>query len=157
MPELALAGAAALVPVALGLLGHRRLEFIQVFVLSTAAVIVVYQGAEARFWLPTLPFLLAYGVLGARRMARWRPFKLALILYAAAFVAAGGVWLADSIRLSTAGDDFPRVWAPRVGAPIAASYRVAYGRASPGDRRRAVPLAVELLRRHEPATRGRGP
>ena len=123
MPELALAGAAALVPVALGLLGRRRLEFIEVFVLSTAAVIVVYQGAEARFWLPALPFLLAYGALGAARMARWRPFRFALILYAAAFVAAGGVWLGDSIRLSTAGDDFPRAWAGRVGAPIAASYR----------------------------------
>jgi hypothetical protein len=156
-PVLVVAGAAALALVGLGLIARRRLGFVDVFLLSTAAVIVVYAGGQARFWLSALPFLLAYGLLGAKRLARWKPLKLALLLYAVAFTAAGGAWLADSIRLSTAGAEFPRLWARKVGPPLAASYRIAYGQADRGDDRRASPLALELLRRYVPPPRGQRP
>lgn len=149
----AIAGLALAAVAAYGWRTRRRVGAIEVFVLSTAAVILVYTGGSARFWIAALPFLIAYGLLGLERLARSRLAKVGVVIYLVVFVLAGGAWLIDSVRISTAGRDFPRVAAGFLDPPLAASYRVAFGQAQPGDELKAMPLAVKLLRRYEPLAR----
>jgi hypothetical protein len=146
----AIAGLVLAAVVAYGWRRRRRIGAIEVFVLSTAVVIAVYTGGSARFWIAALPFLIAYGMLGLERLARFRFAKVGVIVYLVAFVLAGGAWLINSVRISTAGRDFPRVAAGFLDPPLAASYRVAFGEAQPGDELKAMPFAVDLLRRYEP-------
>lgn len=136
-----------------GWLGRRRFGVVEAFIVGTAAVILVYAGGVARFWIAVIPFLLAYAGLGGLRLARFRPLRYALVLFAAAFVLAGGVWLADSVLISTAGRQFPSRWARQVSPQLVSSYSVAWGQAHLWDLARAEPSAVTLLHRYEPLAR----
>jgi hypothetical protein len=156
----AAAGVAFIALAAFGWMAHRRFGAIEMFVLSTAAVIVVYAGGISRFWIAALPLLFAYAARGFQRLARFRISRLAAVVYLIGFAVAGGGWLAQSVRLSLAGRDFPRVAATSMFPQLAASYRVAFGEAVRGDRNEAMPAAVTLLRRYEPLARaphGSGP
>jgi hypothetical protein len=139
-----------------GWLERRRFGPVEAFVLGTAAVILVYAGGVARFWVAVIPFLLAYAILGALRLARLTRFRApryALALFAAAFAIAGGVWLAQSVRLSLANRQFPSLWARQVDAPVLSSYRLAWGEVRLSDLYYARPAAVAVLRRYEPLAR----
>jgi hypothetical protein len=142
----------------LGWRARRRFGAIEVFVLSTAAVILVYSGGVSRFWIAALPFIIAYALTGLGRLARFKLAKPAIILYACVFAVVGGAWLIESVRVSVSGRDFLRVAASSVdagllNARVAASYRVAFGEARPGDTALASAETVKLLQRHEPLAR----
>jgi hypothetical protein len=150
-------GLAVVALVVLGWLARRRLGVIELFILGTAAVVAVYSGGDARFWIGAFPFLFAYGLLGAGRLAaRWRWTRYGLATYAAAFVVAGGVWLVNSVELSTATRRFPALWSWQVKSELLATYRVAFGEARPRAMARVEPAALAALRRYEPLAQGRG-
>lgn len=149
----AVVGLALVALVVLGWRARRRLGAIEVFVLATAAVNLVYAVGTPRYWLPALPFIIAYALLGLERFARLKRARVAVLAYVAAFAVAGAGWLIDSVRISTSGREFPRVAAAYLDPRLAASYRVAFGDPQSGDRLQASPLAVELLRRYEPLAR----
>jgi hypothetical protein len=136
-----------------GWLGRRRFGVVEAFILGTAAVILVYAGGVPRFWIAVIPFLLAYALLGGMRLARFRPVRYALILSAGAFAIAGGVWLGESVQISTSGRQFPSLWARQATPQIVSSYRVAWGQAHLWDLYWAQPRAVTLLHRYEPLAR----
>jgi hypothetical protein len=153
-------GVFLLVLVALGWILRRRLGAIELFVLSTAAIILVY-GAQARFWLAALPFMIVYAWFGLERVARSRPGKVAVAAYAAAYAITGALWLVNSVEVSTSGASFPSVWASQLRvmypAPMPssylASYSVAFGKPRPRQGANVIPAVVELLRRYEPLAR----
>jgi hypothetical protein len=151
------AGVGLLALCVVGLLSHRRLGPIELFVISTAAIILVYRGAVPRFWLAAVPFMIVYTGFGLQRFARSLGLATpATALYVIAFAVAGGVWLGRSIAISTSGRRFPQVWATQIrGRSVAAAYRVAFGEARPRDALAARPAAIELLRHYEPLARSR--
>jgi hypothetical protein len=142
--------------VVLGWLTRRRLGAIEAFVLSTAIVILVYAGAVTRFWIAALPFIIVYALFGAERLARNKVTRLALVGYAAAFLIAGAPSLFRTIATSTSGRQFPAHWAGKGSTQLAATYRVAFGEARPGDDLNVNRAMLELLRRHEPLARPPG-
>jgi hypothetical protein len=148
------AGLALLVLLVLGWLVRRRLGAIEVFVLSTAAIIFVY-GAQARFWLAARPFMIVYAYFGLKWLARFKIAKVAIVGYLAAYAIVGAAWLVKSVQISTSGRSFPHLWTNQLdmAPPLADAYFVAFGEASPGANRIATPAAVELLRRYEPLAR----
>jgi hypothetical protein len=153
-PAYVLLGLAVMGLVVYGWLARRRLGPVEALVLGTAAVVLVYDGGDARFWIAALPFLLAYAFIGARRLAGLRPARYVLGLWAAAFVAIGVVWLVNSVVLTTAGRRFPAVWSREVDRVVENSYRYTFGEA-PGMSPLALsPGAVRVLRRYEPLARG---
>jgi hypothetical protein len=136
-----------------GWLGRRRFGPVEAFILGTAAVILVYAGGVPRFWIAVIPFLVAYALLGALRLARFRPLRYLVAAGIAGFVIGGGVWLVNSVVLTTAGQSFPRVWSREIDPALQASYRVAWGDPHLLDLVRAEPAAVTLLYRYEPRAR----
>ncbi len=136
-----------------GWLGRRRFGPIEAFVLGTAAVILVYAGGVARFWIAVIPFLLAYALLGAVRLSRFRGLRVVLAAGAAGFVIVGAVWLVNSLALTAAGRSFPSRWARQIDQRLVASYRVAWGDPRLLDLAVAEPDAVRLLYRYEPLAR----
>jgi hypothetical protein len=151
-PLLEVAGVLVLALVVFGWRVRPRLGAIEVFVLSTAFVVLVYAGAEPRFWLASVPFMLVYVLFAGERLARARVAKVVLVTFLIFFGLAGVGWLVDSVRMSTAGRRFPDIWASQ--APnLAATYRVAFGEAGPGDKRKVSSAALTELRRSEPLAR----
>lgn len=148
--------AAGLAVVAVAVVGwrvRRHFGVVEVFTLSTGGVVLVYAGGDSRFWMAALPFIVAYVACGLKRLARLNFVRLGIALYASAFVILGAGWLADSVRLSTAGRAFPNRFARYVDDPMIASYRIAFGESRVGDKARANRAAVILIRRYEPLAR----
>lgn len=153
-PPLVVLGVALLAVLVLGGLARRPLDTIEVFVLFSAAVLLVYPGGETRYLISPLPFVIVYALFGLERLARLRFVRLAVVLYAIAFVAIGAGWLANSVIISTSGRRFPSVWGPLVPQRLAVTYRVAFGEARrPRALRLVIPNALELLWRYEPLAR----
>jgi hypothetical protein len=152
-PLLEVAGVLVLALVVLGWRVRPRLGAIEVFVLSTAFVVLVYAGAEPRFWLASLPFMLVYVLSAGEWLARVLVAKVALVGFLVFFGLAGAGWLADSVIASTAERRFPEVWAASQVPNLAATYRVAFGEARPGDRMKVSSAALKELRRSEPLAR----
>jgi hypothetical protein len=151
-PLLEAGGVLVLALLVLGWRVRPRFGAIEVFVLSTAFVVLVYAGAEPRFWLASLPFMLVYVLFAGERLARARVVKVAMVVFLIFFSLAGAGWLVYSVRMSTAGRRFPDLWASQ--APeLAATYRVAFGDARPGDQRKVDSAALRELRRYEPLAR----
>jgi hypothetical protein len=146
----ALAGVALVALCVLGWCARRRFGVVELFVLSTVAVVLVFPFGLSRFWIAALPFIFVYALFGLERLVRFRAARGAIVLYAIVFVAIGAAWLIQSARVSTSGRDFPAVASSQLTPPFAASYRVAFGEARRGDNRLAVPSVVRLLRLYEP-------
>jgi hypothetical protein len=141
-PLLVAVGAITLPLVAIVLfLRRRQLGPVDGWVVGALVVLYVWPSDVARFMLPVFPYLLGYGALAARR---WNGIAIA---YAAAFAALGLAAITLSTRLTFSGCAFPERYASGVLAP---TYRVAWGRARPGDRARVEPAVLEMLRRYEP-------
>jgi hypothetical protein len=155
-PAFVAGGIAVLALVGLGWWTRRRAGAIEIFVLSTAAVILVYAGAAPRFWMAALPFMFAYGWFGAKRLMQSRIARTGFALFAIAFTLTGAVYLIQNVEMSTSESSFLRLWVPQVQPWLGASYRVAFGHPRPGDPSRVNPTALYLLRRYEPLARNPG-
>lgn len=154
-PLMAVLGVALIALVAIGWRSRRRVGAIEVFTLGTAGIILSYAGADPRFWIGAVPFLIVYAIFGLDRLARFRWARGAIALYAVAFVLIGAGWLVDGVNLSTSGRDFPRLWA-RQFPELYGTYSVAFGEGLPSGHHRVQPVTLGLLRRYEPLARKAG-
>lgn len=148
---LMIGGAAVVALLVIGWRTRRRFGAIELYVLCTAAVVLVY-GTLTRYWITALPFMVVYGFFAAERLARIKPIKGAAIVFGVAFAIAGGAWLVEEVVISTSGRRFPD-WEKAIEPSLAPAYRVAFGEARPGDDRKVNAVALELLRRYEPLAR----
>jgi len=149
---LLIAGLAVIALVVIGWRARRRFGAIELFLISTAVVVMAY-GALTRYWIAAFPFMIVYAYYAVRRLARFKPVKVAAVLYVVAFTVAGSAWLGEEVTISTSGRHFPSWEATAIEPTLAPTYRIAFGEARPGDDRNLNPTALALLRRFEPLAR----
>ena len=136
VPGAVVAGAGVLAVVVLGTglwLGRSRPACwpAAAFLVATAAMLVLWPGRGARFWLPVWP--VAVGMVGivAAQVEGSQAGRVAVRVVAVAFVAIGVAALAFSARISFAGPAFAAVYAG--GTTLEPAYAAAAARRPPPD------------------------
>ena len=142
-------GIAALLLTALVLVRRRKiLGPLDGWVIGCVFLVYVWPSDHPRFILPVLPVLLGYTFVAVRS------HRLLVAGWAVVLVVSGTAALAYSVSLSYSGNSFPERYA---GGVLAPSYRVAWGRARPGDAALIDPTVVAVLRRYDPRHRAHLP
>ncbi len=116
------------------------------YVAGFASIVLAYPWFDTRLWLPVLPLLLGYVLIGARRMAPSHVLRPTLFVYCSLFCLLGMVALAYSTRLTFAGSRFPDLYGD---GTLRATYRAALLREPPKNADDISPDALYLLRRYE--------
>jgi hypothetical protein len=78
--------------------------------MSYLIVLLVWPYADTRFWIPLLPFVLAYLVKFAHTALTARQRIVAITVSSVWLLVVGGTALAYSTRLSFAGDAFAELY-----------------------------------------------
>jgi hypothetical protein len=104
------AGGVGALVVCWGAVRRARLDIVDSYTLSYAAILVIWPYRDARFWLPIFPILAAYSWLAYERLADRKWIRRAARAYVAAFCLMGGVALIYSSRISLSGDRFPELY-----------------------------------------------
>jgi hypothetical protein len=99
-------GAAALLLIGAGVVARKHFGIVETYFISYAAVILVWPFYDPRFWLPVIPFLIAYSLVALRRLMRRRIVTHIVEAYAMMFVLMGILTLASNTRLSYSGGEF---------------------------------------------------
>jgi hypothetical protein len=142
------AGALLIVLIIVGSIHRRRLGLVEVYTASTVLVLLAFPGNLSRLWIPIVPMLIAYVLVAARALGRRRLVRIGLSIYFVAFAAVGVASLADSVRLSLSGAQFPDRW---TSVPsLRAAYKVAFGQVTPASVGAIDQDALRVLRYYEP-------
>ena len=121
-------------------------DSLMLYVLGTAAIVFVYPWFDTRLWLPVVPFLMAYVLLGVEHVVPKRIFRPAAFAYCSLFCVIGAIALAYSTRLTFAGPRFPELFGDGRLRP---TYRYAQGGATATDLKDVNEDALYLLRRYD--------
>jgi hypothetical protein len=142
-----IAGFCALLLAATGLWEQRRkLDASGWYLLGFASIVFGYPWFDTRLWLPVLPLLMGYVLIGAKRLAPSRLLRPAIFGYCTVFCLLGMVALGYSTRLTFAGSRFPELYGD---GTLRATYRTALLGESPKNADDVSPDALYLLRRYE--------
>jgi hypothetical protein len=142
------AGALLIAVVIVGSIHRRRLGLVEVYTASTVLVLLAFPGNLSRLWIPIVPMLIAYVIVAARMLGRWRLVRIGLSVYFVLFAVTGVAALADSVRLSLSGPQFPDRW---TSVPsLRAAYKVAFGQVTPTSAGAIDQDALRVLRYYEP-------
>jgi hypothetical protein len=145
-----LAGLVVLVPLLVGAwAAGRRAPVIGTYLTASAVVLLLWPYSATRFLAPLAPLLAAGLVEGIQRLSSKRLRPVAYT-WASLFVVLGLVALAGTTRISLSGDEFPE----RYGPEYRATYRSAWGTASPAERLAVNERMLWVLRRYEPRALG---
>ena len=143
-------GTCVLLLIAVGLARRRRvLRAPDVFAIATMLVLLAWPLNAQRLWIPILPMVIAYAIGAAEILARTRPLRVGAYACAVLFALAGLAMQGDSVRLALSGDAFADRWATRDLSTLNATYRVAFGRATPAEVGAIDPATLRLLRHYE--------
>jgi hypothetical protein len=142
------AGALLIVLIIVGSIHRRRLGLVEVYTASTVLVLLAFPGNLSRLWIPIVPILIAYVLVAAQALGRRRSVRIGLSIYFIAFAAVGVVNLADGVRLSLSGPQFPDRW---TSVPsLRAAYKVAFGQVTAASVGAIDHDALQVLRYYEP-------
>ena len=83
---------------------RREINTTGVFIVCYLGILLVWPYYDARFWLPVIPLLIAYSLLGVKSL---RIPKAAITIYCIIFATLGFGVIAYSTRITFAGDKFP--------------------------------------------------
>jgi hypothetical protein len=97
----------------------RRFCAMDIYFIAYVGVILVWPYRDPRFWLPALPFLIAYLRAGFLTWFRSRTFRPFVWSFKAAFALTGMVALVYTTKLSYSGPNFPDRYA---AGPFRATY-----------------------------------
>jgi hypothetical protein len=140
-------GFLALLLAATGIWGKRRaLDASVWYVAGYASIVLAYPWFDTRLWLPVLPLLMGYVLIGARHVAPARLLRPAIFVYCSFFCLLGIIALGYSTRVTFAGPRFPDVYGD---GTLRATYRLALLGESPKNASDADPDSLYLLRRYE--------
>ncbi len=146
-----LLGGAALLVFLIGLWARRdRIDSLMWNVVCGACIVLGYPWFDTRLWLPFLPFLMGYTLLGLQRMFSSRTLRPAMFAYVCWFVLLGIAALAFSTRLTFAGPRFPDLYGD---GNYRATYKFALLGEQPTGDAKIDPDALFLLQRFEPRAR----
>ena len=112
---------------------RRKLNFLQIYLVSCSGVILLWPCEDARFWLPALPMLLF-------QIPQLKSYRM---YYALTGLAA----LAFSIQLTLSGNRFPQKYG---NGPLRSTYEAAFNPKEPPFAADVNPDALQILRRYKP-------
>jgi hypothetical protein len=140
-------GFIALLLAATGIWEKRRTLDASIWYLAGfSSIVFAYPWFDTRLWLPVLPLLMGYVLIGVRRLVPSRLLRPAIIAYCSLFCLIGIGALGYSTRLTFAGSRFPDLYGD---GSLRATYRNALLGESPTNPSDISPDALYLLRRYE--------
>jgi hypothetical protein len=146
-PLLVPAGLIVLLVVLAGVWRERRHALpVHAFTLSYLVLVFAWPYTDARFWIPLVPVAFGYAYRVLESLWRYAGGRIAVVLYVAAFAAAGIGALAYDTRLSYSGSAFPDRYGSAVGLTLQPTYRVFFREALPGDAGHVDVKALQVLR-----------
>jgi hypothetical protein len=125
---------------------RKKLDVLVWYVVGYACVVLAWSWFDARFWLPVLPLLIGYVLIGLRRTIPPNRLQPAIFAYCALFCLLGVVALAYSTRLTFAGARFPDLYGD---GRFRATYRYALRGEMPNNVNDINEDALYLLHRYE--------
>lgn len=125
---------------------RRSVDSLLVYMLGSAAVVFAYPWQDSRLWLPLIPFLMGYALLGLKLVVPGSILKPMLFLYCAFFCLLGIAALAFSTRLTFAGPHFADMYGD---GHFRATYKLALLGETPSRDGEIDPDGLYLLRRYE--------
>ena len=144
-------GGAAMLVFFLGLWTRRgHIDSLLWSVVFGSCIVLGYPWFDTRLWLPFLPFLMGYTLLGFRRIFSSHVLHPAMFAYVCWFCLLGIAALAFSTRLTFAGPRFPDLYGD---GNYRATYKFALFGEQPTGNAKVDPDALYLLQRFEPRAR----
>jgi hypothetical protein len=144
---LRIVGSLAILLCAIGIWQKRKkVDALVWYLLGYAGIVLAYPWCDARLWLPVLPLLMAYVLIGLRRIAPPSLVRPVILAYCALFCLLGVVALAYSTRLTFAGARFPDLYGD---GRLRTTYRAAFWGEAPNNASDINQDALYLLRRYE--------
>jgi hypothetical protein len=116
------------------------------YLVGFGSIVFAYPWNEARLWLPVLPFLMGYVLLGLRRMVSPGMLRPVLVVYCSLFCMLGRLALGFTTRLTFAGARFPDIYGDR---NFRNAYRMVLRGETPQNGEDVNQDALYLLRRYE--------
>lgn len=116
------------------------------YVLGYACIVLAYPWYDARLWLPLIPLLMGYILLGLKRLLPFRTPRPIVLAYCSLYCLLGVGALGYSTRLTFAGHRFPDLYGD---GRLADTYRVALLGERPRNAEDVSADALYLLRRYE--------
>lgn len=135
-------------------LRRHNFDSVAVYVLGFSAVIFAYPWQDSRLWLPILPFLMGYTLLGLQRLIPGEMRKPILSVYGVYFCLLGIAALAFSTRLTFAGPRFADIYGD---GHFRATYKFALQGEAPTNAGAIDADGLYLLRRYEWRAKAVGP
>lgn len=146
---LPLVGGGVTALVAAGAWSRRRtLTAPEIYLLAYLAILIVWPFGDPRYWLPIVPLLVAWGLLGLRTLARPALARLGGLGYIAVYGLIGLVALGYETWITLAGPAIGEVYGHET---YGETYRAAFGR--PFDSQEVNRDALRVLLRYEPRAR----
>ena len=99
---------------------RKRIGTTEVYLVSYIGILFMWPYADARFWLPVIPLLIAYSILAIERL---RIPRIVITAYCIIFAALGFAAIVYSTRISFAGSAFPDQYS---GGSLKSTYCVAF-------------------------------
>jgi hypothetical protein len=125
---------------------RRKLDAQVWYVLGFASILLAWPWSDARFWLPVLPLLIGYVLIGARRIVPPSLLRPAILAYSVCFCVLGIVALGYSTRLTFAGSRFPELYGD---GSLRATYRLVILGEQPKNTDDISQEALYLLHRYD--------
>ncbi len=145
-------GAVAILLACIGFWAKRlRPDGVMLYVVAAAAIVFAYPWFDTRLWLPFIPFLMGYVLLGIRSLTRFRAARSVAIAYCSVFSLLGILALAYTTRITFAGLRFPELYGD---GNLRATYRLALRGEIPANSGDVQADALYLLNRYEPRAAG---
>jgi hypothetical protein len=142
-----IAGFFALLLAATGIWEKRRKVDAAVWYLAGyASIVFAYPWFDTRLWLPVLPLLMGYVLIGVRHLVPSRLLRPVIFVYCSLFCLLGIVALGYSTRLTFAGSRFPDLYGD---GTLRATYRTALLGEPPRNADDVDQDSLYLLRRYE--------
>jgi len=85
---------------------RKTIGVVETYLASYAAIILAWPFYDPRFWLPVIPFLIAYTALALERVIKWKNGARIVKCYVMMFVLAGLVTMVSNTALSFSGPRF---------------------------------------------------
>lgn len=118
-----------------------------IYVIGFACIVFPYPWFDTRLWLPILPFVLGYVLLGLKRLLSTRVLHIFLPTYCCVYCVLGVAAFIYSTRLTYSGPRFPDLFGD---GKLRGTYKVAFQ----GEKRSDVDAdALYLLRRYDKRAR----
>jgi len=123
-----------------------ELDSVLLYVIAFGCIVLVYPWCDSRLWLPVLPLVMGYVLLGVIHYISAKGIRSIALCYFGVYCLMGVVALGYTTCITLAGPRFPDLYGD---GRLAATYRTAFRGETPANPNDIDPDALYLLRRYE--------